>query len=276
MCIAYLAIRPHSDWPLFIAANRDEFHARPTLAAAPWKDCPDVIAGIDMTARGTWLGVTRQGRYALLTNYRDPGSHRPDAASRGGLVAQYLAGAVDPQAYAGQVAGEAAQYNGFNLIVGDLDGACYVSNRGDGEQACMLGAGRYVLSNHLLDTAWPKTQRLRAALDRYPLDRLDGSVTPVFDILRDTTQAEDAALPRTGLALERERLLSSPFIVSPDYGTRCSTVIAVHADGHALFSEVSYDAQGRAARRHDWPFRVAQPGGRPWPPHPRCVSGSIA
>ena len=257
MCIAYLAIAAHPDWPLFIAANRDEFHRRPCLPAAPWTEHPDVIAGIDCQAQGSWLGVTRQGRYALITNYRDPGNHADNAPSRGHLVSQYLTGREAPSAYAQQVHDHAASYNGFNLIVGDRKQSFYTSNKYAQEHPQLLAPGRYVLSNHLLNTRWPKSERLRQALDNFPLERLEDSLTSVFEILKDHTPAQDHDLPSTGLTLERERLLSSPFIVSPDYGTRCSTIIALHASGRGLLSEMSYDAAGMPTQRHDWPFRTA-------------------
>lgn len=256
MCIAYIAIHTHPDWPLFIAANRDEFHQRPSIPAAPWAEHPNVIAGIDCQAGGTWLGITRQGRFALLTNYRDPGHILANAPSRGKLTSDYLTQNQPAQRYAQNIADKATAYNGFNLIVGDLRQTYYVGNRDAGIAARLLAPGRHVLSNHLLDTPWPKAERLRQALDRFPLDQLEQSLATVFNVLKDTTQAEDHALPNTGLPQERERLLSSPFIVSPNYGTRCSTVIAVHAGGRALLSEISYGPAGLATQRHDWPFMV--------------------
>lgn len=254
MCIAYLAIRSDTEWPLFIAANRDEFHSRPCIAAAPWPDRPDILGGIDCLGAGTWLGITRQGRYALLTNYRDPGHLIPDAPSRGELVSRYLRGAEAPASYAWAIHASGADYNGFNLIVGDVHEAYYVGNRTGDAGPRALTAGRYILSNHLLDTPWPKAQRLRHGLDTLRPAQLGRSLTPVFELLKDNTPADDHVLPRTGLSIDRERLLSSPFIVSPDYGTRCSTVITVHASGRALLSEVSYDETGRSTERHDWPF----------------------
>lgn len=256
MCIAYLAIAAHPDWPLFLAANRDEFHNRPCLPAAPWAEHPDVIAGIDCQAKGSWLGVTRQGRYALITNYRDPASLLSNAPSRGQLVSQYLIGHESPQAYAHRVHAEGALYNGFNLIMGDRNQAFYTGNRYGQDEPVQLTPGRYILSNHLLNTRWPKAERLRQALDAFPLERLEQSLTAVFEILKDNTPAQDHDLPSTGLSLERERLLSSPFIVSPEYGTRCSSIIALHASGRAIFSEISYDASGAPTQRHDWPFVV--------------------
>lgn len=256
MCIAYLALGAHPDWPLFIAANRDEFHARACLAAAPWHDHPDVIAGIDCQAHGTWLGITRQGRFALLTNYRDLSVQIANAPSRGALTSQFLTGHEAVDAYASRVHKVAATYNGFNLIIGNLAQASYVGNRAGHNAPQPLVPGRYIISNHLLNTPWPKAERLRQALDQYPLEALEQSLTPVFNILKDNTPAQDHVLPNTGLTLERERLLSSPFIISPNYGTRCSTIIAVHASGRAILSESSYDASGTLTERHDWPFLI--------------------
>lgn len=260
MCIAYLAIDAHPDWPLFIAANRDEYHKRPCRPAAPWPTHPDVIAGLDYQASGSWLGVTRQGRFALITNYRDPAHVMANAPTRGQLVSRYLTSHESPQSYARKVHGDASAYNGFNLIVGDKSQAFYTGNRDEATDPSQLAPGRYVLSNHLLNTSWPKAQRLRLALDALPLDSLDQSLTTVFEILKDGTPAQDQDLPSTGLSLERERLLSSPFIISPEYGTRCSTVIALHASGRALFSEISYDASGSPTERHDWPFQTTDQG----------------
>ncbi len=255
MCIAYLVLGDPA-WPLFIAANRDEYHARPSAAAAPWTSRPDIIGGLDLHAGGTWLGWSRAGRFALLTNYREPGRHRPDAPSRGVLVRDFLLGTESATAYAQAIHARCMDYNGFNLIVGDADSVEYLSNRAPdaARGPRRLSPGRYVLSNHLLDTPWPKAARLRAALDAQPLDALAGDPDSVFAILRDAEPAEDAALPSTGVPVELERLLSSPFILSPDYGTRCTTVIAVRHDGQALFSEQSYDPAGQAGERHDWRF----------------------
>lgn len=261
MCLAYLAISTLPEWPLLIAANRDEFHGRPTLVAAPWADHPDVFAGIDLRANGSWLGVTRTGRYALVTNYRDPSHQIENAPSRGDLVREFLTGHEAPSIYAARIHAAQAAYNGFNLIVGNATEAFYVGNRASQAQAVRLGPGRYMLSNHLLDTPWPKAERLRRTLDGLPPKQLDQSLSPLFELLKDTTPADDGDLPQTGLSLDRERLLSSPFIVSPDYGTRCSTIIAIHETGRAIMSEVSYDKSGRPTERHDWPFCI-KPGER--------------
>lgn len=260
MCIAYLALNSHPDWPLLIAANRDESHKRPSRAAAPWDNHPDIIAGIDLEAGGTWLGVTRQGRFGLLTNYREMGHNIPNAPSRGDLVSTYLATSVDAADYAYTVSLKASSYNGFNLIVGDLSTARYVSNRTPESDPQTLESGRYVVSNHLLDTPWPKAERLRQAFQQLDMDALVRSLRVVFNTLKDTTPADDAFLPETGVSLEFERVLSSPFIISQNYGTRCSTVVVVHKSGRALLSETTYDNTGTEVQRHDWPFAIAMPG----------------
>lgn len=256
MCIAYLALGCHTDWPVFIAANRDEFHHRPTRAAAPWPNAPHIIGGIDLQANGTWLGVDKRGRFALVTNYREPSRVVPNAPSRGDLTRSFLQGTSAPAQYAQALADTAQSYNGFNLIVGQGSQAFYVGNRRLETEPHGLGSGRFVLSNHLLDTPWPKSLRLRQAMEQFPSHKLDTSLDQIFDALKDTTQAQDHALPDTGLSEERERLLSSPFIISPNYGTRCSTVIALHRNGWGLLAEVSYDPMGKVVQRSEWPFQI--------------------
>jgi uncharacterized protein with NRDE domain len=258
MCIAYLALNAHPDWPLFIAANRDEFHARPTQTAAPWDTHSHVIAGIDEVAGGTWLGATRSGRFALLTNFRDLRLQGPEnPVSRGELVKNFLTSNQPAHTYAQTVATQGHLYQGFNLIVGEGAQATYIGNQtANPHKIQLLLPGRYVLSNHLLDTDWPKTERLRALLDHFPIEHLERSINQVFDLLKDTTPAPDHLLPDTGLDLERERLLSSPFIISPNYGTRCSSVIAIHRNGRAIFSELTYNPQGQETERHDWHWSI--------------------
>ncbi|WP_323017420.1 NRDE family protein [Castellaniella sp.] len=258
MCIAYLSLG-HPQWPVLIAANRDEFHARPTRAAGPWPARPDVIAGQDLNAGGAWLGWAAGGRFALLTNYREPGLPTPPhAPSRGVLVRDYLLGSASAADYSQAIARRAEDWAGFNLITGDAHQAWYLGNRDPAGSPRALPPGRYVLSNHLLDTPWPKSRRLREALDALPAARWAQSPDEVFALLHDTTQARAQDLPDTGLAAAREQLLSSPFIISPDYGTRCSTLIAIQADGATLFSEQSYDAAGQATERHDWRLPAAE------------------
>lgn len=245
MCLVALALRALPGEATLIAANRDEFHDRPTAALTSWQDGSDIIAGRDMQAGGTWMGMTSAGRFAFVTNYRDPTRQRALARSRGELVTDYLASDETPEAYMGRISASGDQYNGFNLVVGAGDTAFYYSNKGGAPRA--LPPGIYLLSNHLLDSPWPKSERLRTRFTAM-LRSLDagGSIdmSTTLDMLRDTTVAADDALPRTGLPLDRERLLSSPFIVSPQYGTRSSAVMHLGANSAYWMAERRYDAQG--------------------------------
>ena len=162
MCLILVAWQAHDDYPLVVAANRDEFFARPAAPAAFWRDAPQVLAGRDLEAGGTWLGVSRERRFAALTNYREGGRQLPDARSRGALVAEFVRGRTHLAAYLAQVAATAADYNGFNLFVGDGERLAYYANRGDGRPR-WLTPGIYGLSNHLLDTPWPKLASAKAA-----------------------------------------------------------------------------------------------------------------
>jgi len=256
MCLAIIALSALPDFPVIVAANRDERHARPTAPAGPWPDRPDIIAGRDLEAGGTWLGMTHGGRYALLTNYRGPARTDPAAPSRGTLVEAYLRGTQPPADYAREVQSRGARYNGFNLIVGERGTSYYVSNRQPGPQP--LAPGVYGLSNHLLDTPWPKLTRTRQAVSAW----LRGAVAAeglegLFAALADRTPAADADLPDTGIGLARERLLSSPFIVDPAYGTRSSTVLALRGDGGAELHEIRYASDGSPAGREDWSWPPA-------------------
>lgn len=241
MCLALIALEAHPRLPLVIAANRDEFHARPAVPAHWWAN--GMLAGVDLEAGGTWFGVTRRGRWALVTNYREGVPRDPSAPSRGGLVTQaLLEDGVTALPCAAAMAVDGSRYHGYNLLLGELAAAAYTSNRASG--ALALGPGVHGLSNHLLDTPWPKVVRSKARLaERLTSDPVE--VESLFELLADRTPAEPAALPSTGIAPEWERLLSSAFIVNERYGTRCSTVLTAGRDGRAHLVEKSFDAQGR-------------------------------
>jgi uncharacterized protein with NRDE domain len=251
MCLAAFALNAHPRFPLVIAANRDEFFARPAAPMAWWREQPDLLAGRDLGAGGSWFGLTRGGRLALLTNVREPGRNDPAAPSRGALVLDALFHDGDAPAFA---AGLAPGYNGFNLVTGDLRRNTWhwISNRAAAPVA--LAPGLHALSNAALDTPWPKTLGLRAALAD-ALERTDDAralAGQLLHALADATPAPDAALPDTGVGLARERLLSPRFIRIPDperpgqavYGTRCSTVLVREADGRTLAIERSVTAEG--------------------------------
>lgn len=253
MCLAVLALRHVPGLPVLMAANRDEFHARPTAAAARWPgDGPAVYAGRDLQAGGTWMGVNENGRYAVVTNFRDPASLIADAPSRGALVEAYLRGADRPGGYLARVAREGQRYNGFNLIVGDTDSAWYYGNRGAAPHE--LRPGIYALSNHLLDTPWPKLARTKAAFAQVIAQAAQPDLPALYAALADRAPAADVELPDTGVGLERERMLSSPFIVSPNYGTRSSTIMALHADGRGELHERRFDPRGEATGETDLAF----------------------
>lgn len=228
MCLIVFAWHVIPDMPLIAAGNRDEFYDRPAKPADWWDDHPQIYAGRDLQGGGTWIGVTREGRFAALTNIRAPSEMRTDAPSRGALVTNYLAGSMTPDDYVGEIKSQTAEYNGFNLLIGDSDQLIWFSNRGDGDErnGKSLGPGIYGLSNSLLDCAWPKVVRTKA---QFASLLCQGAPEDAyFEMLTDTTCASDCRLPKTGVSIERERLLSAVCIESPDYGTRVSTLVKLH------------------------------------------------
>lgn len=259
MCLIALALEAHPAYRLVIAANRDEFYARPTAPAEWWADAPDVLAGRDLREGGTWMGVTRAGRVAAVTNHRDPGfAQIANAPSRGALVADFLRGSADAVGYAHDLARRAAAYNGFNLLVGDEGGLFYVSNRTPGVRR--LEPGVYGLSNALLDTPWPKVARAKAAMaDALAAAEGEGWDARLWEALADRVIAADDALPDTGVGAERERMLSAPFIRTDVYGTRASTVLTIARDGEVRFVERSIAPGQDAWTESRHAFRIATP-----------------
>lgn len=251
MCLALLALAAHPRFPLVLAANRDEFHARPTAPASWWKG--GFLAGRDLSAGGTWLGVRRDGRFALLTNIREPHRHNPAAPSRGSLVTAVLHGNGEPVETMRSVIGDATGHNGFNLLAGSHHGAAWGSNRIAG--TIQLGAGVHGLSNAQLDTPWPKVDRTRAAVTSWAA-RGDDGFDALWVALADRALAADVELPKTGVGLDWERILSAPFIVSATYGTRCSTIFAIDREGDARFIERSFDPAGLPSGEVDERFRI--------------------
>lgn len=239
MCLAVVALDRHPRYALAVAANRDEFHARAAEPAHWWPE--GWLAGRDLEAGGTWFGVRRDGRFAFVTNVREGVARDPGAASRGGIVTGALA-AASLDAFVDDLAARGSRYSGYNLVAGDAREALWQSNRNGRRRP--LARGVSALSNGELDAPWPKVERLRAAMERWSADG-DASFAPLFDALSDRSRAADHELPSTGVTLEWERLLSSAFITSERYGTRCSTVFAVTHDGEARFVERSFDAEGR-------------------------------
>jgi uncharacterized protein with NRDE domain len=238
MCLIVVGWRVHPDYPLVVAANRDEFYARPSAALARWPEAPEIIGGRDLEAGGTWLGIGESGRFAAVTNVREPGMAKGER-SRGALTYNFLSAGVSATEYAAQI--DDAQYSGFNLLLGDGKSLVYCSNR-DGPPRS-LAPGIYGLSNHLLDSPWPKLvaarQRFAAALPGLPDE------SAFFDLLADQAIVADENLPATGVPVEWERLLSAIFVKSENYGTRASTLAWQGADGAVTVHEQSFGPNGR-------------------------------
>jgi len=245
MCLIVFAYKTHPAYPLVMGANRDEFFDRPTAPLAWWKDHPHVLAGRDLQAGGTWMGITDTGRFAAITNYRDPSRIKQDAPTRGALVGDFLCSDTPAQTYLEQVRQSAAAYNGFNLIVKDGSGLYYYGNFQDRIQR--LCAGVYGLSNHLLDTDWPKVKKTRKGLTSLMEQDLVNEEA-IFALLADRQPAPDHLLPDTGIGLAWERLLSSVFIRSETYGTRSSSVILMEKNGQTRFSEHTFTVSGCCGR----------------------------
>ena len=284
MCLVVVAFRHHPDYPLVVVANRDEFYDRPAESAQFWEDHPTVLAGRDMEAGGTWFGVNRHGHWATVTNYRG-GGMGDGLRSRGDLPTEFLTASADnntphlsPLNYANNIIGQSHHFRGFSLLTGNLDTLAYCSNAnleanlktpleanleaGAKTNAALqtLDPGVYTLSNDVLDTPWPKAEyarkQLTAVLNRSgPLD-----AESLLAILGSRERFPDHQLPGypfvdEGLDLEMERTLSPPFIVSDSYGTRCTTVLMIDAQGQATFAEQSYH-QGQATERKDYSFEI--------------------
>ncbi len=255
MCLIFISLNDHPTYKLIVAANRDEFYNRRTAAADYWKDHPNILGGRDLEANGTWMGITTSGKVSFLTNCRDPKNINPNAPSRGHLVSDYLESNTSAASYMQSVEKVGSQYNGFNLLVGTFEELFYFSNYRDGIER--LEPGLHGLSNHLLDTPWPKVQRGKEKLNTL-LKAKTISADTLFDFLFDDQRAADKDLPETGIGLERERALSSMFIKSPGYGSRCSTVLLASRAGHVLFAERVYDLQTFAFSLRTFEFEIGK------------------
>lgn len=275
MCIAVLAWQSHPDYPLILASNRDEFYTRSTRPAAWWGQSVSLLAGRDEEAGGTWLGVNRSGRIALVTNVRAPTERNPHAPSRGALVVAALQAGDDIRPWLESTAQRTQAYNGYNLLVGDalpLRGPApvrrattprlaYFSNR-LGAPPRLLAPGVYGLSNAFLDTPWPKVVRSVSAFATRIAQRVD--TESLFEILADRALARDSMLPQTGVPQDWERALSAVQIRANGYGTRASTLVTVRRDGVVQFTERTFDADD-PSRHHDRRFEFVVPSVAPVP-----------
>jgi uncharacterized protein with NRDE domain len=263
MCLIALNWQPQSAVPLVIAANRDEFYARPTLALHRWAD-QAILAGKDLQAGGTWLGVSASGRMAALTNYRDVLQNRPTAPSRGDITTAFLTGTETAGQYLDELASRASVYNPFNLLV--FDGTSLMGFESRHRSAFKLSEGIHAVSNADFNTPWPKLKRLRDGFAQTLAQRDFGAenkaepsgVNALFALLSDRRTAADPDLPQTGIPLDREKALSAEFIHTPHYGTRASAVVIMNR-GHAEFVERSFDVNGLAGETHqriDWEIQA--------------------
>jgi uncharacterized protein with NRDE domain len=241
MCLLLFALQSHSHYKLIVAANRDEFYNRPTAPAQWWKESPFLLAGQDVKEGGTWMGITRQGKFAAITNYRDDTPRNEDSPSRGFIVKDYLTENLATLDFLKKLERSASKFNGFNLVIGDINQIYFYSNRQ--EKIELLSPGLYGLSNGLLNTPWFKVTKGREKL-RQILTR-DGMLTRenLLDLLQDRAMAPEDRLPKTGVSKEWEKILSPIFIASPLYGTRSSTVLMVDRENQVLFVEITHKTQ---------------------------------
>ncbi|AMQ05503.1 NRDE family protein [Sporosarcina psychrophila] len=238
MCLINFHYADHPMYKLIVAANRDEFYERPTASAEFWTDQPDILAGRDLLHMGTWLGITKSGRFAALTNYRDPGEANADKKTRGDIVTNFLAGNVSPEVFLETLKERKDDYAGFNILVGDADSLFYFSNKQP--EIMEVSAGTHGLSNQFLNTAWPKVVKGRTTLRDYVLEHAIIDTDALFELISDADVAPDALLPNTGVGLDLERQLSPLFIKTPNYGTRSSTVLLVGHDLSITFVERTF------------------------------------
>jgi uncharacterized protein with NRDE domain len=271
VCLVVLGLRAHPLYPLVVAANRDEFLDRPADPARFWPSSPELLAGRDLRAGGTWLGVTRSGRFAALTNVRDPRTFDPAAPSRGALVVRFLLGRDDPVDHLAGVGADAERRNGYNLLAGARGRLAWYSNAAPGPRE--IGEGVHAVSNASFDTPWPKVRRSAARLSALLAAKGTLEFEELFALLADREPAPDAELPDTGVGLPVERRLSPSFITTPEYGTRSTTLLVVSRRGRASFLERRFDSCFREMEtsRFDLEFGGwdVSPGGRKGHPEMR-------
>lgn len=248
MCLILFAHRAHPEYPLVLAANRDEYHDRPTAPAARWDDGNDIFGGRDLLAGGSWLAISERGRMAAVTNYRD-GLGASGERSRGALVSDFVASAQPIDEHLAGLEATGSRFGGFNLLLFESDDMYYVSNRGRVD--CVVPPGIHGLSNHLLNTYWPKVKAGTAKLESVLKEAPNSWIKNLLSVLSDSSTAADDDLPRTGVSREWEKQLSAAFIRSPRYGTRASTVLLLRRDRRLEFVERSFDSEGNpSAERH--------------------------
>lgn len=254
MCLIIVSYKVHPDYPLVVAANRDEFYQRPTLAAQFWQDYPLVLAGKDLEQGGSWLGLDKFGRVAAVTNYRDGINDKTGITSRGLLVSQFLQMQNPSINYLEQCIANMNNFNGFNLLLGDRDAMYFLSSREAGYRR--LDAGIYGISNGDLDEPWPKVEWAKQQLSTLMEANQPDDHEAILALLADQQLADDESLPDTGVGIEWERILAPVFIRDKEYGTRASTVLSIDRHDTVRFSERAYDSQGRAENTRRYEFTI--------------------
>lgn len=254
MCLIVVALRQHPRYPIVLAANRDEYFDRPSQPAAYWHERPYILAGRDLLAGGTWLGITRNGRFAAVANYRDPRIASTRNSSRGRLVSDFLQATSSCHDFLTEIDKNREEYAPFNLVLGDGKRCAYYANT-NGETS-VLSAGMYGISNAFLDTPWPKVIRAKRELRRVLDSSLDLDVETILALLHDTSFYDDAELPDTGVGIVKERMLAPIFIRGDVYGTRCSSVLTLDNDRQVTFIERSFSETGAPTATTEFRFTI--------------------
>lgn len=254
MCLLAFYWKSHSKYKLIFVSNRDEFYERQTAKAHFWEDTSHIVAGRDLEAGGTWMGISKNGRFTALTNYRDPKNILQNVPSRGDLTANFLKSQENPQAYLEKLIATGQAYNGYNLLVGDTEDLYYFSNYEN--KVRNLEAGFYGLSNHLLETPWFKVKSLKEGLAGL-IEKEQLIPENIFEILQDPTPASDEQVQQTGMSFEMEKMLSAKFITSPKYGTRASYVVLIDYDNQVTFSEQVYIPHSERVEKQEIKFKIS-------------------
>ncbi|UCH65026.1 MAG: NRDE family protein [Ignavibacterium sp.] len=255
MCLVVFAHNSHPNYKFIFAANRDEFYDRPTEQADFWKDRPDLLAGKDLKGGGTWMGITKAGKFAAITNYRDLYNIKEDAPTRGLLVTDYLLGDQSSEDYYDSLKKDLSDYNGFNLILGDLNNLYFFSTHADGLRK--INTGVHGLSNAVLDTPWPKVEKSKKHFLKL-MQHEELHAWELLSLLSDTRKAKEKDLPDTGVGIEWEKVLSSVFIQSPNYGTRCSTAVLIDNNNNVRFAEKTFFGNQGAFSNKDYNFTIEE------------------
>ncbi|MFP3917329.1 NRDE family protein [Lysinibacillus telephonicus] len=255
MCLINFHFQDHPLYKLIVVANRDESYARPTKRAGFWDDEPNILAGRDLLQMGTWLGVSRQGRFAAITNFRDP-SLPERTKSRGEIVRMFLSESRSNKEFIDELKNSRELYGGYNVLVGDGNQLMHYNNILD--EINEIQPGTHSLSNYSLNTSWPKVVKGKQRLYEY-LQSNPGRIEceELFKIVDDITVANDEDLPDTGVGIELERLLSPIFIKMPNYGTRCSTVVLINKNNEITFVEKTFQ-EGKYQFETKYEFKIKE------------------